>query len=259
MLLARRNPSGFPLNAAALPDGIALVGPNADNGPNMQGVDCHGVPPFLVTPRDAFGSRLGAAAVAFEQGCAINSADTSGFGAAVAAAANASATVLVLGLAGILAVCVCSSAVKLCNSGRRRLQQLEAETLFVRAGKSAQELADDHSAGFEEQEEEEVVHDAAQAYSSVGPFQSFQKQQQQQGQQQQAQQGQQAQQAQAPADPAQDEWTQSHIELTPVPFTVTATQQAASLASPSAGRSGSARSWNASAASASAPREHVTK
>ena len=50
-------------------------------------------------------------------------------------------TVLVLGLAGILAVCVCSSAVKLCNSGRRRLQQLEAETLFVRAGKSAQELA----------------------------------------------------------------------------------------------------------------------
>ena len=88
----------FPLSAGALPDGLALVGPNADNAPNMQGQDCHGVPPFLITPRDAFGARLGKPAVAYARGCDVDSADTSGFGAAVAAASNASATVLVLGL-----------------------------------------------------------------------------------------------------------------------------------------------------------------
>ena len=32
---------------------ILVVGPNADAGGVMQGVDCHGVPPFLTTPVDA--------------------------------------------------------------------------------------------------------------------------------------------------------------------------------------------------------------
>ena len=79
------------------PSSLALLGPNADNAGNMQGVDCHGVPPYLVTPRDAFEARLGAKAVHFTAGSAINK-PTSDFAAAVTLAGSSAATVLVVGL-----------------------------------------------------------------------------------------------------------------------------------------------------------------
>jgi len=34
---------------------IAVFGPNSDAGGTMQGVDCHGVPPYLITPRMGLG------------------------------------------------------------------------------------------------------------------------------------------------------------------------------------------------------------
>ena len=74
---------------------VAVSGPNADNGPNMQGIDCHGVPPFLITPVQGIGNY---STVKYNQGCAIGGNDTKGFAAAAAAAKAADATVLVLGL-----------------------------------------------------------------------------------------------------------------------------------------------------------------
>ena len=66
---------------------IAVVGPNSDNGQTMQGVDCHGTPPYLITPTTAlrsFGN------VTHINGCGISScpspAETQ---AAVALAAEA--------------------------------------------------------------------------------------------------------------------------------------------------------------------------
>jgi hypothetical protein len=50
---------------------VALIGPNADNAKNMQGVDCHGVPPYLITPRMAFQNYT---KVNFASGCAIGGA-----------------------------------------------------------------------------------------------------------------------------------------------------------------------------------------
>ena len=75
---------------------VAVIGPNADNGPNMQGVDCHGVPPYLITPRDAFANFT--TQVNYAQGCSIGKKDTSGFADATAAVAKSDAVVMVMGL-----------------------------------------------------------------------------------------------------------------------------------------------------------------
>eukprot|EP00041_Stephanoeca_diplocostata_P018975 m.402257 g.402257 ORF g.402257 m.402257 type:complete len:875 (+) comp21176_c0_seq2:161-2785(+) len=74
---------------------VAVVGPNADSGPTMQGVDCHGVPPFLITPRMAFANY---STVAYAHGCDIDGDNRTGFDDAVAAANMANATVVVVGL-----------------------------------------------------------------------------------------------------------------------------------------------------------------
>ena len=88
----------FPLDQKALGT-IAVIGPNADNAANMQGVDCHGVAPFLITPRDALNARIGDENVLFAQGCGITSNATAAQrSAAIAAAMKSDATLLVLGL-----------------------------------------------------------------------------------------------------------------------------------------------------------------
>lgn len=74
---------------------VAVIGPNSDNGGTMQGVDCHGVPPYLITPLDGIQYF---ANVTHVEGCAINSPDQSGFPAAIQAASSSDATVLVMGL-----------------------------------------------------------------------------------------------------------------------------------------------------------------
>jgi beta-glucosidase-like glycosyl hydrolase len=76
---------------------LAVSGPNADNAANMQGIDCHGVAPFLITPIQGLGNY---SRVTYPgPGCSIGKAnDTAGFAAVAAAAGAADATVLVLGL-----------------------------------------------------------------------------------------------------------------------------------------------------------------
>ena len=74
---------------------VAVIGPNADNPGNMQGVDCHGVPPYLITPTQGIGNF---SAINFAAGCAIGGTSKSGFAAAVAAAKASDAVVLVMGL-----------------------------------------------------------------------------------------------------------------------------------------------------------------
>lgn len=89
LLSHRRNI--LPLEAKTL----AVAGPNADNPKNMQGVDCHGVAPYLITPRQGLANYSN---VSYALGCSIGQNDTSGFEAATRAAQSAEATVLVLGL-----------------------------------------------------------------------------------------------------------------------------------------------------------------
>jgi beta-D-xylosidase 4 len=74
---------------------VAIAGPNANNSANMQGIDCHGVPPYLINPVEALKDY---ATVHYSEGCSIQANDTSGFAAAAADASNADAAVLVLGL-----------------------------------------------------------------------------------------------------------------------------------------------------------------
>jgi hypothetical protein len=77
---------------------VAVIGPNADNGANMQGVDCHGVPPFLITPRMALEAHAGGALdVAFAAGSGMTRGSAAQTAAAVAAAATAELVLLVLG------------------------------------------------------------------------------------------------------------------------------------------------------------------
>ena len=68
----------------------------------MQGVDCHGVPPFLITPRDALGalntSSGAPVKLTYAAGCKIDGDDASAIPAAVAAAGAADVTVVVAGL-----------------------------------------------------------------------------------------------------------------------------------------------------------------
>ena len=98
---------------------LAVVGPNADNGPNMQGVDCHGVPPFLITPRMAF-SNMSGVVVSYAQGCAIGGNDTSGFADAVAAVERSDAVVLVGGLDPSIECVPCACACACESVGQRR-------------------------------------------------------------------------------------------------------------------------------------------
>lgn len=74
---------------------VAIAGPNANNSANMQGIDCHGVPPYLINPVEAIKDY---ATVQYSEGCSMTKNDTSGFAAAAADASNADAAVLVLGL-----------------------------------------------------------------------------------------------------------------------------------------------------------------
>lgn len=75
---------------------IVVSGPNAANAANMQGIDCHGVPPFLITPVQGISNY---SEVNYPgPGCSIKSKDTSGFANVTSAVKNADAVVLVLGL-----------------------------------------------------------------------------------------------------------------------------------------------------------------
>ena len=76
---------------------VAISGPNANNSANMQGIDCHGVPPYLINPVEALG-KFATTKVSYSLGCAMNSNDTSGFAAAAAEASTADAAVVVVGL-----------------------------------------------------------------------------------------------------------------------------------------------------------------
>jgi beta-D-xylosidase 4 len=85
---------GLPLSSSILKT-VAVIGPNSNDGGTMQGVDCHGVPPYLVTPAMGVGQF---ASVTHVNGCGISSPNMSEFPAAVQAAATTDATVLVMGL-----------------------------------------------------------------------------------------------------------------------------------------------------------------
>ena len=74
--------------------GCGLRGPACVRTHAWQGVDCHGVPPFLITPTQGIGNF---SAVNFAPGCAIGGTDQAGFAAAVAAVKASDAVVLVLG------------------------------------------------------------------------------------------------------------------------------------------------------------------
>ena len=80
----------------------AVVGPLADNGPTMQGVDCHGVPPFLITPREGIAALRTSTGdlvqTHYAPGCAISGSNTSGLDAAVTAVAASDVAVVLVGL-----------------------------------------------------------------------------------------------------------------------------------------------------------------
>lgn len=59
---------------------VAVSGPNANNSANMQGIDCHGVPPYLINPVEALGKY--ATTVTYSLGCPMSKNETSGFAAA---------------------------------------------------------------------------------------------------------------------------------------------------------------------------------
>eukprot|EP00039_Didymoeca_costata_P022768 m.347311 g.347311 ORF g.347311 m.347311 type:complete len:878 (+) comp32340_c0_seq1:121-2754(+) len=102
IVLLENKEDTLPLNLDTL-SSIAIIGPNADNGGTMQGVDCHGVAPFLITPRMALsnltqpisGSKI---AAGYAMGCKTSGTDTSGFADAIQLASSSSVTVLVVGL-----------------------------------------------------------------------------------------------------------------------------------------------------------------
>jgi beta-glucosidase len=75
---------------------VAISGPNANNSANMQGIDCHGVPPYLINPVEALKDY--AATVHYTEGCGILKNDTGGLADAAADASKSDAAVLVLGL-----------------------------------------------------------------------------------------------------------------------------------------------------------------
>ena len=91
------NPRGtLPLAFGAL-QGIAIVGPNADNAAVLLG-NYQGTPPFIITLREGLIRALGgnSSAVPFAPGCAdVPCTSTSGFPAAVAAAESPSAGAIV--------------------------------------------------------------------------------------------------------------------------------------------------------------------
>jgi len=86
--------NALPLSTTAIKS-IAVIGPNSDDGGTMQGVDCHGVPPYLITPKMAFANF---STVNHAMGCDINSNNKSGFAAAISATKNSDAVVLVMGI-----------------------------------------------------------------------------------------------------------------------------------------------------------------
>ena len=75
---------------------VAISGPNANNSANMQGIDCHGVPPYLINPVEALKDY--AATVHYTEGCGILKNDTGGLADAAADASKSDAAVMVLGL-----------------------------------------------------------------------------------------------------------------------------------------------------------------
>jgi hypothetical protein len=62
----------------------------------MQGIDCHGVPPYLINPVEALKDY--AATVHYTEGCGILKNDTGGLADAAADASKSDAAVMVLGL-----------------------------------------------------------------------------------------------------------------------------------------------------------------
>ena len=76
---------------------VALIGPNADNEDVMKG-NYYGSPPFVDTVLEGLQQYVGRTNVQYQQGCDVNSADISGFAAAIQAAENADVTIMVMGL-----------------------------------------------------------------------------------------------------------------------------------------------------------------
>eukprot|EP01051_Picozoa_sp_SAG22_P011693 SAG22_NODE_1148_length_5359_cov_2.946958_7_plen_297_part_00 len=93
-VLLAHTPGTLPFKAGTTKS-LLVAGPNANNSANMQGIDCHGVPPYLINPVMALGKY---AAVSYAEGCAMTGNDTSGFAAAASGAKAADGAVLVLGL-----------------------------------------------------------------------------------------------------------------------------------------------------------------
>jgi beta-glucosidase len=87
----------LPLNKSTVTK-IAVIGPNADVG----NLNCSGSndvkPPYSISVKKGIETKTGTSKVVYAQGCAINSADTSGFKAARALAAGADYVVFVGGL-----------------------------------------------------------------------------------------------------------------------------------------------------------------
>ena len=97
-VLLHHTPGTLPLRGPRLRK-VALIGPSAAD-PSVQAHTYHGTPATWVTVRDALAAELAGTptTLAFAQGCAIDSADTSGFAGALALADGADAIVYVGGL-----------------------------------------------------------------------------------------------------------------------------------------------------------------
>lgn len=76
---------------------LAVIGPNANDTSVLQG-NYYGQAPYLITPLEGFQRLDPNLKVTYVKGCDMNSTDTSGFSAAVAASQQADATIIVVGL-----------------------------------------------------------------------------------------------------------------------------------------------------------------
>ena len=97
IILLKNENKILPLNKSTITK-IAVIGPNADVG----NLNCYGssemFPPFSITIKQGITKKVGSSKLVFAKGCAINSADTSGFEAAKKIAAQADYIVFVGGL-----------------------------------------------------------------------------------------------------------------------------------------------------------------
>jgi len=99
LVLLKNEENILPLSTE-LARGVALIGPHAATLVVDGSGSAYVTPFYTITPRQGIESIIGASRVTYARGCDINSADTSGFGAALQAAANADVVIFCGGLDG---------------------------------------------------------------------------------------------------------------------------------------------------------------